>query len=158
MGISIDIPGFSERVCIEHMVFDYNGTLAIDGKIIPQVIRYLKELSEKVKIFVITADTFGSADEYLQDIPCELIKVTSENQCQFKADYIKLLGSDKTIAFGNGRNDKLMLKEAKVGIAVVQAEGACPETIFNADIVCNSIIDALELFSKYKRLKATLRN
>jgi soluble P-type ATPase len=156
--LEINIPGTLGLIKIKNLVFDYNGTLAIDGKLIPQVRRYLCELSKKVKIYVITADTFGSAEKGLEEIPCELIKVPSENQVQFKTDYIKLLGADRTIAFGNGRNDKLMLKEAKIGIAVIQPEGASPETILNADIVCNNIIDALELLSKYKRLKATLRD
>jgi len=156
--LKFNIPGSFGLVKINNLVFDYNGTLAIDGKLIPQVRRYLKELSKKVKIYIITADTYGSAESGLEGIPCEIKKVPSSNQCEFKADYIKLIGADKTIAFGNGKNDFLMLKEAKIGIAVIQTEGAYSQTILNSDIVCNNIIDALELFSKYKRLKATLRD
>ena len=77
--------------------------------------------------------------------------------CQQKNDFIHSLGKDKIIAIGNGANDALMLKNAALGIALIQKEGACSNTLFSADIVCTSIIDALELIKNPLRIAATLR-
>jgi soluble P-type ATPase len=51
-----------------------------------------------------------------------------------------------------------MLKESVVGIAVIQDEGTCTETLMAADIVCRSAMDVFEFLKKPDRLKATLRN
>ena len=59
---------------------------------------------------------------------------------------------------GNGRNDRLMLDEAALGVVVVQREGAAVETLLAADVVCQSIVDALDLLLNPLRLKATLRS
>jgi soluble P-type ATPase len=52
--INVEIPGEGE-LQIEHVVFDVNGTLAVDGILLPEVISLLKVLSEKVKIHLLTA-------------------------------------------------------------------------------------------------------
>ncbi|RPH89686.1 MAG: ATPase P, partial [Calditrichaeota bacterium] len=75
-----------------------------------------------------------------------------------KLDYVVKLGADKTVCIGNGRNDLMMIREAKIGIAVIQEEGSCGRTLSAADIVCTSIIDALNLLLHPQRLSATLRN
>ena len=62
------------------------------------------------------------------------------------------------IGIGNGRNDMLMIKAAAIGIVVIQKEGAATETLAVADIVCTSVIDALEAINNPKSLMATLRN
>jgi soluble P-type ATPase len=51
-----------------------------------------------------------------------------------------------------------MLKEAALGIAVVQEEGDAVDTLVAADVVCNSINSALELLRNSLRLIATLRS
>lgn len=58
--ISIKIPGFKE-LHLSFLVLDFNGTLATDGKIIKGVTENLNKLASKLKIHVITADTFGKA-------------------------------------------------------------------------------------------------
>ena len=58
---------------------------------------------------------------------------------------------------GNGRNDRLMLKEAALGVAVMLAEGVFTETLTAADVVCRDILDALNLLTNPLRLVATLR-
>ena len=50
-----------------------------------------------------------------------------------------------------------MVKEAILGIILIQTEGAASQSLLNADIVCPDINSALELFYKSNRLKATLR-
>jgi soluble P-type ATPase len=81
-----------------------------------------------------------------------------DNQDMGKLDYVKGLGAQHTICIGNGRNDRLMLKEAALGIAVLLEEGAAVETLVSADIACTHILSALELLTHPLRLTATLRS
>ena len=154
--IKIEIPGI-KTVIIEHLVTDYNGTLAQDGKLLENVSEKLNKLSEQVKIFVITADTFGKATENLKDINCELHIIAKNSQAEAKLEFIKNLRTDKVCAIGNGNNDELMLKEAVLGIAVEQGEGLATKSLIASDIVCKSITDAIDLLLNPKRLVATLR-
>jgi soluble P-type ATPase len=155
--IEVQIPGFGD-LTIKHLVCDYNGTLACDGTMLPGVGSLLEELSRLVEIHVLTADTFGLAREQLQGLSCTLRILPESSQDAGKQDYVKLLGSETTICVGNGRNDRLMLEEAIVGIALIQEEGASAATLESADVVCRSIGDALTLLLNPKRLTATLRS
>jgi P-type E1-E2 ATPase len=155
--IEINIPGYSKPLQLEHLILDYNGTLAEDGKLIDMVDSLLIELSQQIKIHVVTADTFGTVQEQLKKTPCEIKILSESNQAQQKADYLKSFGEQKTVCIGNGANDQKMLKNAILGIAVIQEEGAAVNTLNAADIVCRSIIDALTLLCRPKRLKATMR-
>lgn len=155
--ISIDIPGY-KTIEIEHLVLDYNGTLAVDGKLIDGVRSLLHQLSEQLEIHVLTADTFGSSARELEGVNCSLKILDATAQDQQKEIVVQQLGKGKVVAIGNGFNDALMLKSAEIGIVLIQAEGAAAKTLLNADIVCPNIIDALNLFIHPKRLVATLRN
>ena len=154
--IELDIPDFG-HVHLEHIVMDYNGTLAVDGLFIPGVKERLQLLSEKLTLHIITADTFGLAAKQSAELPCKLIIVSCDKQSQEKLHYVEELGADITAAIGNGRIDRLMLKEAKIGIACILEEGGATESILAADIIVKNIDDALDLFLKPLRLKATLR-
>ena len=151
-----DIPGYI-RLEIKHIVCDYNGTIAVDGKLIDGVCKIINELSKDLEFHVITADTYGSVERELENVNCKLVKISRQNQAQSKLDYVSAIGKDHTVCIGNGNNDKLMLKEACLGIALVQEEGACVETLLSSNIVCKNIIDALNYFKEPKRLVATLR-
>lgn len=155
--IEVNVPGY-KNFRIKHLVLDHNGTLAVDGILIDGVKGCLKELSQSLRLHVITADTFGKAGSQLEGLPCELTVLPVGNQDQGKYEFVKSLGSDHTACIGNGRNDNLMLKEAALGIAVVLAEGAAVETVLAADVVCTSIVAALELLQNPLRLTATLRS
>ncbi len=154
--IELNVPGY-RSIALEHLVLDYNGTLACDGLMLPGVREALNELAGHIEIHVLTADTFGNADMGLQGILCKLVVLPSGNQAEAKVDYLRALGAERSAAVGNGRNDRLMLKEAALGIAVVQAEGAAAETLMSAKVVCGDIQDALGLFLHPLRLVATLR-
>lgn len=153
---TIDIPEFGE-IYIAHIVCDYNGTLAVDGELLPGVSEAINNL-EEVQVHVITADTFGIAKMQLKNTNCLLNIAPKDNQALWKLDYINSLGADSTATIGNGRNDSLMLKKAVLGIALLQKEGAAIEAMMSADIVCSSILDALDYFSHPRRLIATLRS
>ena len=153
----VSIPDYGQ-VRLAHLVLDYNGTLACDGALIEGVAERLSDLSRDLEIHVVTADTFGKAASGLSGLPCKLAVLGVERQETAKLAYINELGSQTTVAIGNGRNDRLMLKEAALGIAVVQEEGTAVESVLAADIVCPDILSALDLLSNPLRLVATLRS
>ena len=131
--ITIEIPG-ADSIHAEHLVLDYNGTLAIDGILIPGVKERLNALADKINIHVVTADTFGKAMENLKETHCQCIIINDIEQVFRKKEYISRLGLHNVIAIGNGSNDALMLKNAALGIAVIQKEGASLKKMLNADI------------------------
>ena len=153
----LEIPG-REPIVIENVVFDYNGTIAIDGQLIEGVGKLINELSGDIDFHIITADTYGSVEKELADIKCKVIRIPKEKQDTSKLDYVLKLGKDRTLCVGNGKNDKLMLKESVIGIALIQDEGVCVESLLTADIACKSIIDIFGYFKDPNRIKATLRN
>ena len=155
--ITIDIPGF-RKLELSHLVLDYNGTLACDGKLIDGVNDRLAALSENLTIHVLTADTFGQAKSGLQNVSCQLSILAVDDQAKAKLTYVQKLGLDSAVCIGNGRNDRLMLRDAQLGIAVILGEGAATETLNAADLVCTDICTALDLLLNPVRLIATLRS
>ena len=155
--ISIDIPGF-RQLELAHLVLDYNGTLALDGTLLPGVSKLLAELAPSIRIHVITADTFGLARVQLATLPVTLAVTPADAQADAKRQFVSELGADSVVAIGNGRNDRKMLEAAALGIALVQREGGAAQTLVASDVVCTNIIDALELLRHPKRLLATLRS
>ena len=155
--IEITIPGY-KNFRFEHLVLDFNGTLAFDGYLLPGVKEQLQVLSEHLSIHVVTADTFGIAGTELEGIKCKLTVLSEVDQANGKFDYLKQIGVGSSVCIGNGRNDQLILKEAALGIVVILDEAAARETLLVADVVCPTIISALELLSNPLRLVATLRS
>jgi soluble P-type ATPase len=151
--IRIEIPrrGLFE---LHHAVFDINGTLAVDGKPIPNVAAALTSLAPFLSIHLLTAGTHGNLKELEETLgfPLQIISNGEE-----KAWYVQQLGPDKVIAFGNGANDAGMLRLAAIGIAVLAAEGVAISALHAADVLVPGPIDAIELALKPKRLVATLR-
>jgi len=155
--IELRIPGY-RPLKIAHLVLDYNGTLAVDGEPLPGVAAALTRLAADVELHVLTADTFGVVRERMSGVPCRLTVLPRENQDCGKLVYVRSLGADTTACIGNGRNDRMMLKEAALGIAVILGEGAAREALDAADIVCTDILAALDLFRNPLRMTATLRS
>jgi soluble P-type ATPase len=154
--IEINIPG-NRRLQLEHIVLDYNGTIACGGELIAGVKENLAALAERLQVHILTADTFGKARRGLEGVDCELSILAPDAQDIGKLEYVKGLGAEHTVCVGNGRNDHLMLKAAALGIAVILEEGAASETLLAADVVCTHIVSALELLKNPLRLIATLR-
>jgi soluble P-type ATPase len=154
--IRIDIPGWG-NIDIENIVIDLNGTIATGGRIPPEVKQKINSLSELAKVYILTADTQGTANEEILGMNAELIKIPEEDSKQGKFDFLKTLNLEMTVVVGNGSNDQLILKEAALGIAVLGDEGVSVSAIKSADVVVKNIQNALDLLLKPKRLIATLR-
>jgi len=156
--IELHISGYSP-LTLKHLVLDYNGTIALDGKMIDGVKGRLLELSKNFSITVLTADTHGTAKEELKDIPCEIIVLPfGENHIDAKRTWVAKIGADEVVAIGNGRNDFRMLSISAIGICVIGEEGASFQSIHNADVICPSILSALDLLLNPRRLIATMRS
>jgi soluble P-type ATPase len=154
--IAIEIPGWG-NLDIENVVFDLNGTLAKDGKILPGVQEKINSLSAKVKIYILTADTQGTADEEAQGLKAELVRVSGNDSKNAKLEFLHRLRPEATVAIGNGNNDQLILKESALGIAVLEREGMSWAAMKNADLAVREISDAFDLLLEAPRLIATLR-
>lgn len=154
--LEIDIPGFGP-VVLEYLISDFTGTLSVDGKLLPGVKEHLNRIAEFLKVHILTADTFGMARTELKDVDC-IIQILSgtENNVQ-KEEYIRRLGTERVVAFGNGKNDRRMLKAARIGIAVSESEGCAVDALMVSDIYVRSTLDGLKLLLNPKRFKATLR-
>ena len=129
--LEIDIPGFG-LVRLEHLVSDFTGTLSVNGQLIPKVDARLNKLAEFMKIHILTADTFGKAQAELKGINSEIHILTGENHDVQKEEYVTKLGAENVVAFGNGNNDRKMLKVARIGIAVSEGEGCAVDAILAA--------------------------
>jgi soluble P-type ATPase len=154
--LKIDIPGFG-LVRLKHLVSDFTGTLSVDGRLLPGVRGQLNEIAKFLKVHILTADTFGKAKEELEGVKCKIHILTGENHDIQKEKYVKKLGVDNVVAFGNGNNDRKMLKVARLGIAVSQEEGCAIDAITDADIHVTNANIGLDLLLHSKRVKATLR-
>ncbi|ATW28155.1 HAD family hydrolase [Candidatus Formimonas warabiya] len=155
--IKIKIPA-GQELTLEHLVLDYNGTLAVDGHLKPHVREKLNFLAQDLTIHIITADTFGICAAECEGIPCTLQLL--DNSCPGgpqKENFIQTLGPSKVVAVGNGANDRQMLASAALGIAVLGDEGTCAKCLIDADVMVRNILDALDLLIHPKRLVATLR-
>ncbi len=154
--IEIRVPG-DRNLALQHLVLDYNGTLACDGALLPSVRDRLAVLADRLAVHVLTADTFGTARAELEAIACELTILPPGSQAEAKAAFVRGLRAEGAACIGNGTNDRLMLEASALGIAVVQEEGAATQTLLAAQVVCRDIRDALDLLLVPLRLAATLR-
>lgn len=157
--ISCTIPG-RDTIEIRYLVCDVNGTLTRDGNLIPGVRESLAKLKEYIEIHLVSADTLGRLTEVetgLAGIITSVGRFTRGSEAEQKLEYVQKLGSSTTAAVGQGTNDRLMLKGARLGICVLSNEGTAIETLLSADILVPDILSAFDLFLKPDRLKATLR-
>ncbi|MGD0660481.1 MAG: HAD family hydrolase [Syntrophorhabdales bacterium] len=155
--ISVPIPGWGE-LSIEYLMIDFNGTVAVDGKLKKEVKDAIDRISRYVKVFIITADSYDSVDAELGTSNVTFIKVNKVSSGDEKARVVKELGPEKIVAIGNGSNDVAMMRESALGIAVVGDEGCSTALVKEADIVVSDALKALGLLMHPERLVATLRD
>lgn len=153
----LNVPGY-KTFQLEHIVFDFNGTLAESGQLIKGLKDRLCDLNNDLKVHIVTADTFNTVSQEFSntDIHIEIID-NKRRGIDYKKDFIKELGKNAVIAVGNGNNDAKMLNTAEIGVAVIGKEGAAVSSILNSDILINDIKDVFDLIENPQKLIATLR-
>lgn len=153
MTMKIEFPN-GQTIEVTHLVIDYSGTIAFDGKPLAGVTEKLCEIAKQLKIVVLTADTYGTAFENLKGMPCEIHKVSTGSE---KAEFVRRIGAKNVLAVGNGQNDVKMVRDAAIGIAVIGDEGASGDLVRAAKVIVQNICTALDLVLNPVRLVATLR-
>ena len=154
--IEADIPGFGHLEWSD-LLCDFNGTLARDGRLLDGAPTLLPEVARRLNVRVVTGNTFGSVEEQLRDCPCELCLLHPQDQALAKLALVEAIGPQRVVAIGNGRNDRMMLQRAALGIVVVGDEGAAGEALQAGDIITRDVRSALDLLLDPRRLVATLR-
>ena len=152
----IDIPGYKE-LNITTLLLDYNGTIATDGIIPESVKSSLRTISKDFDIYVLTADTHGTARKQCEDIPVTVHTFPVGNAADYKEEIINNIGGEKCVVLGNGRNDIKMFRQAALSIAIMDTEGMCAKLLAESDICVTSIEDGLDLLLNPKRIIADLR-
>lgn len=154
--LHLEIPGFS-TLALAHLVLDFNGTLALDGRLREGVSPRLQALADTLAIHVVTGDTHGTARDQLRGLPVALTVLGPDHQAEAKREHLRHLGPKACAALGNGRNDRLMLAEAALGIAVTGPEGTASEALHAAHLFVPDPCEALDLLAHPRRLVASLR-
>ncbi len=162
--IQVDL-GRADVLRLEYAVFDVNGTLTRDGQLVDGVIERMHALRQLVEVHLLTANTYGTQDAInqalavtkLPNMKVKCLRTEDGPEDEQKASYVAELGTEKVVAIGNGRNDRLMLKSAALSIAVIGPEGTAGDALREAKVVAADPLSALDLLLHPMRLKATLR-
>ena len=155
--VTVSIPGRG-RLALVHLVLDVNGTLALDGALLPGVAERIEALKGSLTVHLLTADTHGRLEEVADRLGVRGTRLPADvDQVAAKARYVEALGPDRVVAVGNGANDAGMLRAAALGIAVLGPEGLARAAWEAADLVAPDIPSALDLLLNPRRLTATLR-
>ena len=152
----IEIPGY-ERLMLDHLALDLNGTLALDGEVLPGVAERLAALSPHLQIHLLTADTRRRGAATAATLGIHLHRLMPGDEAAQKRAFVEALGAERVVAVGSGANDAEMLAVAALGIAVLGPEGLARTAWQNADLIVPDIGAALDLLLHPQRLIATLR-
>lgn len=153
MTVRIEVPG-GATLELEHLVLDVNGTLTDRGDLLAGVSERLGRVAGLLHVHLLSADTFGTLDAVVGELGVAAQAIATGGD---KARFVRELGASRCVAIGNGANDAAMLEAAALGIAIVGPEGAAGRTLQAADVVCGSILAALDLLLDDRALRATLR-
>ena len=153
MTIRREIPG-AKALELDHLLLDVNGTIANRAHLIEGVEDRIGRIRDQLEVHLLSADTLHNLDETAARLGVAATRVTDGTE---KRDYAVELGPERCAAVGNGVNDVPMLEAVRLGIVVVGPEGAGGPTVRAADVVCVSILDALDLLLEDDTTKSTLR-
>ncbi len=154
--IEVAVPG-RDPLRLKYLVLDMNGTLALDGQLLPGVRERLEVLSDQLEIWLISADTHGTLSTIVPTLKVTLRRIEPQAGTAQKGALVEELGATQVAAIGNGANDADMLRRAALGIAVLSPEGLAAACLNAADLLTPNIEAALDLLLHPRRLVATLR-
>lgn len=159
-GIAIEIPG-ARALHVDTLLVDYTGTFSRGGAVPAGVVALLRRLASIVDIQILTADTFGTVDRELGFLPVAISKLAPEAQDEQKAACAARYDLSRAAAFGNGANDRLLLRAVRqaggLAVAVDNGEGCAVASLLEAEVFIAGAANALLLLLEPDRLKATLQ-
>ena len=153
--LTVSIPGKGDLV-LRHLLLDFNGTIAEDGRLAEGVAERLEVLSRSLTIHVVTADTHGTAVAACGELPVEVLTYPTVDVGAIKKQVAENLGKG-VVCMGNGFNDLQMAGACDLSVCIIGREGCCGALLERSDVVVTSIMDGLDLLLKPDRLRATLR-
>ena len=162
-GVVIEVPS-NRRIHVRRFITDYTGTLSFAGKLNVGTVDRLSRLRQLVDVMVLTSDSFGTATRELASAGIVPVILRQEDGPADEQKIRKAATFDlhEVAAFGNGRNDRLLLRGVRdaggFAVAVDNGEGCAVETLQNAEIFVCGASNALDLLLDKTRAKATLRN
>lgn len=95
--IEMNIPGRG-KVQIDYLVCDVNGTLAVDGVLLPGVISMLKKLKDTLQVFLITANTHGKQGRINEELGIEAILIQKNEEKEQKRKFVSSIVKDTITA------------------------------------------------------------
>ena len=122
--LTIAIPG-REELILRHLILDFNGTIAEDGQLAEGVAERLQALSRSLSLYVVTADTHGTAAAACEGLPVEVLTYPTTDVGAIKRQVAEKLG-EGVACMGNGFND-LQMAEACTSLSASLAERAAAE-------------------------------
>lgn len=143
-----------EPLALDFLLLDVNGTLGDRGLLLEGVAERLAVLRAFLEPRLVSSDTFGTLAGIAETLSLPAEPAASGEE---KLAILRRLGPDRCAVIGNGANDALVLAAAALGIAVLGREGASGAALAAADVVCGSVLDALDLLGDPQALVATLR-
>lgn len=155
--LALSVPGW-KAFRLEHLLLDVNGTLALDGVLLPGVQDRLSRLQEILQVHLLSADTFGRLDAIAATLGVHATKLQpGQPEVEQKASLLRTLGPEAVVAIGNGANDEAMLRDAALAIGVLGPEGLAVGTLLRAHIIVRSAQEGLDLLLNPRRVVASLR-
>ena len=155
--IEVAIPG-DGRLRLSFLVLDYNGTLACNGVLLDGVAERLIALSKNLSIHVVTADTFGTVEATLKNLPLHRPSSAADGP-ESRQDGLRVpIGAQRD---GLHRQRAQRPPDVAGGCARHhrgRPEGAAVDALQASDVVTTSIQSALDLLLNPLRLVATLRS
>ena len=153
--ISIQRPGM-EDLDIHFVLIDFEGTLAMDGRVHPKAKDKVNLLSKRATIYILTKSNREKVEETLRKMKAEILYVAEGDSSQQKLNVLQRLGPHQTAVIGNGLDDGQIMEQAGLGMCVIGKEGSSTEAMAKADLVVTHVLDALDFLLKPLRQRATL--
>ena len=152
--IQVTIPG-REPLQIEHLILDVDGTIALEGTLLPGVVERLHTLQDYVEVHLLTTDHYGTQASI--DTQLGLTATVIQHGGTEKGGYALQLGADNVAALGNGLNDIPLFNTVALRIAVLGPEGLAPGLISASDVLVRDVNEGLDLLLSPDRVVATLQ-
>jgi soluble P-type ATPase len=97
-GLKLEIPGWG-TLTAKQALFDLNGTLATDGILPGAVKEKLRLLQDLLAVYVVTADTHGTAAHLAEDCGgLEIAWIEAGEEAEQKGEILEKLGASQAVA------------------------------------------------------------